>query len=427
MLRAAARLLAGRRRSQELAFGFEFCQESAQSSAVECPFKRPRLSIAQFLIQAQSLLDFLQAGKIVWGQHLSLDDRKIDLYLIEPTGMNGRMNQDRLAVSLPKSSYRCLTAVGGAVVHDPENPTRRSIGLASHHLIDQSAERIDSGLVLASTQDSTVANVPSGKILQSASSLVFMFHSHGTSRPCRQSCMTPDAGLDARLLIRTDDVVPATEWFALPRASVQVQDTFSLFGEHRVARKDPVLVPPGFDCVRVEDSPDGAGTDRSAQVRRSSVRQVSSRQPAQRQLGLTDGLTGDRLDDCPVARGKRRACVRGPLDRSRRSCRVPNVGASGGRNSSAVPPRPRPQRSISPAIHGAREPTERAGARRVGQFASEQGSDTYRGTRQGTRVGQQARGLAWCDSIRKGRSAFRPNAPRIGHAAFHHNPTVNCE
>src|SRR5262249_12471100 len=65
------------------------------------------------------------------------------------------------------------------------------------------------------------------KILQSASSLVFMFHSHGTSRPCRQSCMTSDAGLDARLFIRADDVVPATKRFALPRASVQVQDTFA--------------------------------------------------------------------------------------------------------------------------------------------------------------------------------------------------------
>jgi hypothetical protein len=77
--------------------------------------------------------------------------------------------------------------------------------------------------------------VESGEILQRASSLVFMFHSHGTSPPCRQSCMTSDAGLDARLLIRTDDVVLATERFALPRASVKVQDTFGLFRELRVA------------------------------------------------------------------------------------------------------------------------------------------------------------------------------------------------
>jgi hypothetical protein len=280
--------------------------------------------------------------------------------LIEPTGVHGRTKQVRLSVSLPKSSYRCLTAVGGAVVHDPEIPTRRSIWLTPHHLIDQTAERIDSSIVLTSTQDSTTANFPSGKILQGASSLVFMFHSHSTSWSCRQSCMTSDAGLNARILIRADGVVPATERFALPRASVQVQGTFGFVGELRFARHDTVLLSPGFNCIHVEDSPDSARTDRSAQVRKSSVRQVSSRKQAQRQLGLTDGLTGNRLDDCTDARGKRRACVRGPLDRLGRSFHAPNVGASGGRNSSGGPPRPRPQRSISPAIHRAREPTERS-------------------------------------------------------------------
>jgi hypothetical protein len=67
MLRATARLLAYRRRSQYVALCFEFCQELVQSGAVERPFKRPRLSIAQFFLQSQPLLDFLQAGKIVWG------------------------------------------------------------------------------------------------------------------------------------------------------------------------------------------------------------------------------------------------------------------------------------------------------------------------------------------------------------------------
>ena len=254
-----------------------------------------------------------------------------------------------------------------------------------------------------------------------------MFHSHGASRTRRQSRVTSDAGLDARLLIRADDVVPAAQRFALPGASVQVQNAPSFFGELRVAWKDPVLIPPGFDRVRVEDSPDGAGTDRSAQGRRSSVGQVRSRQPTQWQLGLADGFTSDRLDDCPVARGKRRACVRGPLDRPRRSCRMPNGDASGGRNWRAVPPEPRLRRSISLVIRGAREPTEPSGAGRAGPFACERGSDIHQGTRQGTRVGQEVRDQAWCDSIRKRRSAFRPNAPRIGQTTRHRNPTVNCE
>jgi hypothetical protein len=209
---------------------------------------------------------------------------------------------------------RCLATVRRAVVHDPEDATRRPVRLAPRHLINQSAERVDSSLFLTSTQDSTTVDVPGGKVLQRASALVLMFHSYGTARRRRQSFVTSDASLDARLLIRANDVVPATKWFALPRPSVQVQDACSFLGELRIAWKDPVLISPRFDRVRVEDSPEGAGTDRSAQVRRSSICQVRSRKPTQWQLGLADRLTSNRLDDRPVASGKRRACARGPLD-----------------------------------------------------------------------------------------------------------------
>ena len=153
-----------------------------------------------------------------------------------------------------------------------------------------------------------------------------------------------------------------------------------------------MLIPPGFDRVSVEDSPDGAGTDRSAQGHRSSVGQVRSRQPTQWQLGLADSLTRDRLDDCPVARGKKRACVRGPLYQPRRSCHMPNGDASGGRNGRAIPPEPRLRHSISPVIRGAREPTVPSGAGRAGPFACEQGSDIPQGTRQGTLVDQEVTG-----------------------------------
>ena len=94
---------------------------------------------------------------------------------------------------------------------------------------------------------------------------------------------------------------------------------------------------------------------------------------------------------------------------------MPNDDASGGRNWRAVPPTPRPRRSIGPVIRGAREPTVPSGGRRAGRFACERGSDIYQGTRQGTRVDREVRGRAWCDSIRKRQSAIRPNALRIGH------------
>jgi hypothetical protein len=171
--------LRDRRVRHEFVFGFQLCKELEQSSPVEFPFKWARLSIAQLFVQPQSLLNFLQAGEIVRGQHLPLDDRKIDLHLIESTGMYGRMNQDGLAISLSQSPDRCLTAVRGAVVNDPESSAGRSVWLTPLHLIDQSSERFDSGRILASTQDSTAANVPCSQVLQGAAPLIIIFHSYG--------------------------------------------------------------------------------------------------------------------------------------------------------------------------------------------------------------------------------------------------------
>jgi hypothetical protein len=111
----------------EFVFGFQSCKELEQSSAVELPFERARLAVAQLFVQSQPLLNFLQAGEDVRGQYLPLDDRN---------------------------------------------------------------ERVDSGLILASTQDSTAANVLRSQVLQGAAPLMLMFHSHGPSRTRRQSRMS---------------------------------------------------------------------------------------------------------------------------------------------------------------------------------------------------------------------------------------------
>ena len=239
--------------------------------------------------------------------------------------------------------------------------------------------------------------------------------------------MTSNACLNARFLIRADDIVPVAQRFALSGSSVQVQNTFCLFGELRVTWKDPVLIPPGFDRVRVEDAPDGAGTNRSPQGHRRLVSQVRSRQPTQRQFGLTDSLTGDCLDDGPVSGGKRRACVRGPLDPLRKSLRLPNGGASDGRNWRAGPPVLRQRRSINQEIHAAREPSELFGADCAEPFVYESGFDIAQETHKETWAGREERGRTWRDSIDKERSILQPGAPRIDQLTHCRNLTVNCE
>jgi hypothetical protein len=79
----------------------------------------------------QALGEEIQAREFVQGEDLSLHDRKVNLDLIEPTGMSGSMDElyDRTpGLSLAQAFQSPLPAMRGTVVHDPENTTSIVVG-----------------------------------------------------------------------------------------------------------------------------------------------------------------------------------------------------------------------------------------------------------------------------------------------------------
>src|SRR5262249_52310261 len=209
----------------------------------------------------------------------------------------------------------------------------------------------------------------------------------------------------------------AAQSAALPEADVQVQNALGLLGELGVARENPVLVPPWLDGVGIQDAPDRAGTDGPAQGHGRSFCQVGGRQATQRQLGLADRLTRDRLDDRAVTRGKKRACDPGRLDRPRRNRHMPSGAARGARSSDATRPMLRPPCLRSPETREAGGPAEPSGAGRVAKLSDGRCFDRDQGNQMETWAGWKAWGQAWRDSIRSENSVLRPNARRIGRIA----------
>jgi TIR domain len=61
-----------------------------------------------------------------------------------------------------------MAAVGGAVVHDPEHPGGRGVGLAGHDLFDQSHERLDASGGRAVAEHAGAAGVVGGQVGQRA-------------------------------------------------------------------------------------------------------------------------------------------------------------------------------------------------------------------------------------------------------------------
>ena len=69
----------------------------------------------------QALFELLKIGKVVWREHFTLHDREIDLDLVEPARMDGRMDNHTVRPLLTEPIDTTLSAMNGSIVDDPEH------------------------------------------------------------------------------------------------------------------------------------------------------------------------------------------------------------------------------------------------------------------------------------------------------------------
>ena len=84
--------------------GFEALEKLPQLGACKLPRKGARLSVGEFFIEAQTLFNFFEVGKVVRREHLALHDREVDFHLIEPTGMDGWVHHNQVGVSFGQAT-----------------------------------------------------------------------------------------------------------------------------------------------------------------------------------------------------------------------------------------------------------------------------------------------------------------------------------
>src|SRR5215468_1145065 len=189
------------------------------------------------------------------------DDGEVDFDLIEPTGVDWCMDQNDTRIDLTQPLLRGSPAMRRAVVYNPKQPFPRPIGFLCQHLLDQPAKGCNTGPRFTPAHDIAPAYVPGGQILQGPLALIFVLNIGRAARRRRQGGMATVAGLDAGLLVGAQDVVLGPQGFALPQARIEVQNRASLVNEAGITRKNPVLVSPRFEGIRIEHPPHHAATD----------------------------------------------------------------------------------------------------------------------------------------------------------------------
>src|SRR6266542_195938 len=264
-----------------------------------------------------------ERGRDSRGEDLALEDREVDLDLIDPAGVDGRVDQEEVGVAGTDALDRLLALVGGAVVDDQEDPSGGAVEVDRHDLVDQAHEGLDAGLELDATEGDAQSDVPGGEVLDGAGPRVVALDvarlARTTGLARSGSGHTAQAGLDAGLLVGADDVVIGPQGVALEDELVEVQDHLDLGHEVGIARVHPARVLPGLERVGLEDALDAADADRDS-FTGDDLPDAGGAVPAQGQAALAGQLAGDGdhqrphpLQESPRTPASRRISEREPL------------------------------------------------------------------------------------------------------------------
>jgi len=306
--------------------GTNLGEELPEVGARELPLERTGDGFIVLLEAQEPLLELRQGAQVVWRQDLTLEDGEVDLDLIEPTGVHGRMNGNDAGPALAQALDAGIAAVRGAVVHDPKHALCRAIRLLAHDLMHEAAEGRDASLAFTTTKELGPVDIPGRQIRPGAAADIFMLDSHAASGCGCQCRVSPAAGLDAGLLVGGDHEVVFRQGLALPAALVQIQDSARLLLESGVAREDPTTMGPRADGILREPTPQARLADRSDDAPLDHCALELAHAPARQRYPLEVGqLASERLngdDDVggKTALGARFAVLpRAPRGVSRRS------------------------------------------------------------------------------------------------------------
>ena len=196
------------------------------------------------------------------------------------------MDQNDTGIDPAQPLARGCTAMRRTIVHDPKQSFAGTVWFLRQHLLDQSAKGGYAGLRFTPAQYIPPTYIPGSQILQGTAALVLVFDIGRSAHGRRQGRVAADAGLDAGLLVGAEDVVLGAKALALPSAGIQVQNGAGLLSEMGITRKDPVLVSPRFEGIRLQNPPHRAATDWFAQRCAGTDGDVGQGLPTQRLLGF---------------------------------------------------------------------------------------------------------------------------------------------
>ena len=286
-------------------------QQVGQFFSGEFPLEGPGNLLVVFLKGSYPLSEIDKGKEVIGREHFSLEDGEIDFDLVQPTGVDGEMDNNDLGPLALKSIDRGQSPVRRPVVENPENPSGGAVRLACHHVLDQAVEGYDPGFGLAPSEQLCPSHVPGCQIAQCPFSCIFKFHLLSLSRSWTKTLVFSEPCLNTGLFVSRDDKVARPQGESIPYPLIKIQDPACLMLKLGITGKDPAPVLPWLNGILSQPPPDrrAAHVSHNAPLN-SCSRNFAGAPSRQRNTALKRQFTrqGLYLDD--DVRGKNRTGVR---------------------------------------------------------------------------------------------------------------------
>jgi hypothetical protein len=272
-------------------------EQGGQVAAREFPFERLGGRFPVVLKIEQPFGERLQPGEIVGREDLALNDREVDLDLVEPAGVDRSMDEGEAPEFVLQAGDRSCPAMRGTVVDDPEHTACLIVGRPSHDLFDKPVKRSDARGRFAAAEDAGVMDIQGGDVSPGTAAGVLVLDEHGAMRLRGRSGMDAASSLNAGLFVGRDHELVPSQRLAIPGAGVQIENAAGLGGELWVARKDPTAVIPRPNGVLMQPAPDRAAGDGGDQAGLTDLLSDVRRIPMRKRKAVGGGqFTGESLD-----------------------------------------------------------------------------------------------------------------------------------
>jgi hypothetical protein len=234
--------------------------------------------------------------KVIGREYFALEDGEIDFDLVQPAGMDGKMDNNDLWPLTLKSIDGGQSSMRGTIVENPENPSGGAVRFTCHDVLNQAGEGYDPGFALAPTEQFCSLYIPGRQVAQRPLSRVFKFYLLSFSLSCSKARRSSMSRLNAGLFIGGDHKVVRPQGKPIPHPLIEVQNPAGLLLKLRVPGKDPAPVVSRLDGILSQPSPDGRPAHVSHNAPLNSFpRNLAGAPSRQRNPALRGQLTGQSL------------------------------------------------------------------------------------------------------------------------------------